>query len=80
MTKWVDDAFKKAMISDGSEIDTFFEKLPNLLAAFEKAIGKEEAVHVMQLMIIDKTAGKFIALAFGAGMVEGRAMLQKTAE
>lgn len=80
MTKLVDDAFKKAMISDGREIDYFFEKLPNLLTAFEAAIGKEEALHIMRLMITDKTAGKFIALAFGAGMVEGRAMLQKSAE
>lgn len=80
MTKWVDDAFKKAMISDGREIDYFFEKLPNLLTAFEAAIGKEEALHVMRLMITDKTAGKFIALAFGAGMVEGRVMLQKSEE
>lgn len=80
MTKWVDDAFKKAMISNGSEIDCFYKNLPKIMFAFEKTMGKDEAMHVIELMITDKTAAKFIALAFGAGMVEGRAMLQKSAE
>ena len=80
MSKWVDDAFEKAKISNGLEIDCFFENLPKIMLAFEKTMGKDEAMHVMRLMITDKTAVNFIALAFGAGMVEGRAMLQKSAE
>ena len=35
MSNWIDNAFDKAKVSDGSEIDIFFNNLPKLLTAFE---------------------------------------------
>lgn len=81
MSNWIDNAFNKAKVSDGSEIDMFFDNLPKLLTAFEQSMGKEESVHIVQTLLTDKTMAKFVALAFGAGMVEARMkMLQNPAE
>lgn len=81
MSNWIDNAFDKAKVSDGSEIDMFFNNLPKLLTAFEQSMGKDEATHVVQVLLMDKVTAKFVALCFGAGMVEARMkMLQNPAE
>lgn len=71
-SKWIDDAFKSARLHNGEEIDTFFNELPTLLAAYEKAISAKAAKHVAMLMVSDKDMARFVGLCFGAGMVCGR--------
>lgn len=81
MSNWIDNAFNKAKVSDGSEIDVFFNNLPKLLTAFEKSMGKDEADHVIRSILTDKIVAKFMALCFGAGMVEARMkMLQDSTD
>lgn len=78
---WIDNAFDKAKVSDGSEIDAFFENLPKLLTAFEQSMGKDESLHVMRVLVVDKVTAKFVALCYGAGMVDARMkMLDKPAD
>ena len=44
-------------------------------------MGKDEATHVVQVLLMDKVTAKFVALCFGAGMVEARMkMLQNPGE